>query len=490
MCPCDTLKAQVPRERGQASNMARVLKAIRESGESDESTSVEGQDNTLDKWIGDNNHTEAGRAEDTDTSARKISPFKRPKLGKWFTEPLANEWDILACSKQDRMFRSVADIGAVTSWCIAHGKSWVAIAENTDLSTPAGRMFANTLAAFGEFEADRGGERRAEAAERFSRRGQWDGGTYLIGYVPVKVGFAWRLAQSDKAPITLDMAMRATAGDSNGKIARWLNDSGILTTRGNQWNAMVVGRLLRNPALAGYAVYKGAILFDEDTGEHIMITDNPILTEDQWLALQAALDSRKQTRGERVGGHMLLRVAYCAKCSTPERRQPIYGHLRQGRKKLDNLYRCQRCGFSITMAKLERQVEFYIMAKYGSRPLPRKVVIPAISHTAQLAKVQRKIAEIDEQYAAGSLPAAAYARMMTRLESDSERLAGMEQRPAQVTYERTGQTVRELWATLDNAGKGAFLRKWGFRLRVAHGAVPELADDSDASIAEAFGLVA
>jgi site-specific DNA recombinase len=466
----------------------RILKVIRLSDEKDTSTSTEGQHEQIEKWAGERGHTVLDQsAEDTDISGRKVSPFKRPQLKQWLREPKMSEWDILVCSKQDRLFRSVADIGNMTKWCLENKKSWASVAENTDLSTPAGRMYANQLAVFAEFEADRGGERRAESAERLSRKGQWDGGTYPFGYMPKINGVAWTLVQSEYAPTVREMASRAIAGDSNGKIARWLNGEGIKTTRGNQWSPDVVGKLLRNPALAGWSVYRGAIVLDDD-GNHVAITAEPVLDDDEWRALQAALDSRKQTRGERVGGHMLLRVAFCGRCSTDEKEVPIYGHLRQGRNRT-NVYRCEKCGYSVPMGKLESQLEAIVMHMIGDKPLPRKVVIPAISHTAELEKVGRKIDELDDSFARGEIPARAYGRMMTRLEADQADLAAKPQRRERIEYvaDPSGVTVREHWAGLDNEGRGKFLRQWGFRIW------PDLdlavSGDHEA-MAEAFGLPA
>ena len=52
-----------------------------------------------------------------------------------------------------------------------------------------------------------------------------------------------------------------------------------------------------------------------------MVTAEPILTNETWRAVKLALDSRKQKRAERVGGRMLLMVAYCAIAPTGDRQQ-------------------------------------------------------------------------------------------------------------------------------------------------------------------------
>ena len=52
-----------------------------------------------------------------------------------------------------------------------------------------------------------------------------------------------------------------------------------------------------------------------------MITSEPVLTDERWRQLQAALDSRGQKRApRRLGSHQLLRVAYCGVCSVRQER--------------------------------------------------------------------------------------------------------------------------------------------------------------------------
>ena len=405
-------------------------------------------------------------AEDTDVSARKVAPAKRPQLAKWLTEPQLGAWDILVCAKQDRLFRSVADIGAMTAWCVEHGKSWASVAENTDLSTPAGRMFANQLATFAEFEADRIGERCKESADRLAAAGRWRGGKPPYGYAPKDTGHGWTLILDDaQAGTAREMAKRAIGGASNGQIARWLNETGVATPRGGySWTPEIVRVMLRSPSLAGWSTRNGKVVRDDD-GNPVMITTTPVLDAETWHQLQAALDSRKQIHAERVGGHMLLGVAYCPQCVKPNGKpSPLYGHNAQGGSRMRSNYRCQSCGYSIRKEVIERFVEDCVMEAIGDRAMPRKLVIPAISHTAELATIDARIADIEREVTTGDMPAKAAGRILVTLEAMRDVLAAKPQREAKVIYEPTGQTVREHWATLDTEGRGRFLRTWGVRI--------------------------
>jgi hypothetical protein len=130
----------------------------------------------------------------------------------------------------------------------------------------------------------------------------------------------------------------------------------------------------------------------------------------------------------------------------------------------------------------------------GDKPLPRKVVIPAISHTAELEQVERQISDLDDALVNGDTTAAAHGRIMQRLEVKREELAALPQRAAEVRYEPTDQTVSEHWAELDSEDRGRFMRTRGVRAYVSdeHLSIgmgwEELDDTEGRRMAAAFGL--
>ena len=62
------------------------------------------------------------------------------------------------------------------------GKAIVSVAEALDFSTAAGRLFANLLAMFAQFERERISERRAEAAVKLAHDGKLNTGNCSVGY--------------------------------------------------------------------------------------------------------------------------------------------------------------------------------------------------------------------------------------------------------------------------------------------------------------------
>ena len=103
--------------------------------------------------------------------------FAREGLGPWLIDPeKIAQWDVLIVAKLDRLTRSLKDFDELVEWMDKNGKVLVSASESLDLSTSTGRMFANLLAMFAQFERERIGERRREAGVKMRENGWWQGG--------------------------------------------------------------------------------------------------------------------------------------------------------------------------------------------------------------------------------------------------------------------------------------------------------------------------
>src|SRR5262245_11817610 len=98
----------------------RVLGAVRQSRTRYRAISPEAQREAITAWAASKGHEPPLFTEDLSTSGA-VSPFERPGLGPYLTDPLKiGAWDILVTTKLDRVCRSAADyltsgIGAVSS---------------------------------------------------------------------------------------------------------------------------------------------------------------------------------------------------------------------------------------------------------------------------------------------------------------------------------------------------------------------------------------
>jgi DNA invertase Pin-like site-specific DNA recombinase len=358
----------------------------------------------------------------------KVSAFDRPQLGPWLTQPARiAKWDILITTKLNRACRDAFDFLRLRKWCEEHGKIYVSLAENIDLSTSAGRYNATQWAAAAEFERERASEQRLETLAELDEQGRWKGGRLGYGMRAVKTEDGYYLAPDDggTAEIARKMAQMAISGKSNGQIAEWLNAKGHKTMTGSAWRIERVRLVLRSDNMA------------------------KILTEDEHAKLRAALRSREQTRGERVGGHMLLRVAYCRQCHGP-----YYGHLRQGRA-LRGYYVCHPCGIHIRMDRFEDAVEKALLREAGSRQLVKRELQPGDDWSKDIEKAKQDLDALRALSPSDSL------NLVIREREDAlDELRHRPHAPDHIVEIPLGVTVAEHWATLDMAGKGQFLREW------------------------------
>ncbi|UZJ29358.1 recombinase family protein [Streptomyces endophytica] len=161
--------------------MARVLGVVRLSARNDQSTSIERQIEKIEGWADLFDHEIAGWAVDDGVSA-KISPWDRPELGPWLKTP--EKYDIIVSWKLDRLSRSMKDFANLCEWSEEHDVQLVCIDDKIDLSSAVGRLVANILAAFAEFERLTIQHRVQQGFEKVFSLGRWRGGPWPYGYRP------------------------------------------------------------------------------------------------------------------------------------------------------------------------------------------------------------------------------------------------------------------------------------------------------------------
>jgi len=415
--------------------MASALGATRLSHKTDESTSIERQTEqvTLTAKIRGDNLIHI--TEDTDISG-SVSPFLREGLGPWLTDPdKVDQWDVLIVSKVDRLTRSLSDFDDLVSWLDRNGKTLVSVSESLDLSTSTGRMFANLLAMFAQFERERMSERRRERAQADRERGWWQGGRPSYGQRPVKVDDHWEL---EVDPITYErlekIASQVLRGHSRSSIAQSLNALQVPTPGG--------GKEWRQNAIAD-----------------IFTNEKCVLDPDLLAQVREALDTTKTPWTKRGDAAMLLNVAYCI-CGAQlySKRYTSKGHL----------YDCSaQCGERrIPMVMIERVVDDVMTnperpAGYARYPIYRKVVSQGKSSKGELQAIERKLHTLD-------FDAPDFQQRQAELLAERKRLMAESQvKASKTTYEKVpGMTVADYWPTLDKQGKRQLLLEADVTVRV------------------------
>jgi site-specific DNA recombinase len=435
----------------------RVLGAGRLSHDTDSTTSPERQTEVIELTVkvrGD--RLVAPVVMDLDVSG-SISVFKRPELGPWLTDPAKiAQWDVLMIPKVDRLTRSMADFVKIVEWLEEHGKILVSVAESIDLGTAVGRMLANIIVSFAQFERERSGERRREAAEKMRQIGQWNGGRPPYGYM-LKDGEMFLRQNPDTAPVVRRIVAWLIDGVPMSVVCQRLTDDGVPTPRGAPvWKVTALKKIVKSRYLCGELLYQGHTVMKD--GLPVLFTEEPLITESEWELLADALRSKARPRGAYQHSdqfHMMVRIAYCGECDSP-----MY-HQHNGQ---NDYYRCHgKHGVPAIRAKvLEAMTEDALLREYGADQIQRRASTGK-DYAAEIGLAEHELAELEDQYMGHNLSAERFARMSTRMETRLAELRVLEASSTAPQWEPTGETVAERWQRSDRTERHAMLMRLGLR---------------------------
>ncbi|MGW0832991.1 recombinase family protein [Streptomyces prunicolor] len=244
-----------------------------------------------------------GVARDLGVSATKKAPWERKELGDWLNNRIP-EFDLILFWKLDRFIRRISDLHEVIKWCEKFGKNLVSLNDTLDLSSPMAQAMVTFVAAVAEIEAANTKTRVSSHWEYTKQQDQWRIGKPSYGYKTGRVRGKLRLVQDPKqARAVRYMYQAAMRGVPANRIAKVLDRAKVPTYSNGKWNNQQVLRTLRNPAVKGLrteggtkaVTYKSTPVLDKN-GQEIRVTDNPILTDEEFENVQAALATRSKNK--------------------------------------------------------------------------------------------------------------------------------------------------------------------------------------------------
>lgn len=149
----------------------------------------------------------------------------------------AGEADYLMAVRLDRVSRSVVDFAGLMARSERKGSGIVLTTQNTDTSTPTGRLTANIVASTAQFERELISERVTENIARLKFDGiTRDGRRVRFGRLPV-------LPEDVVTAIRADFA----GGRSMNAIAKSLNERNVPTAHGGKaWYAATIKRMIES----------------------------------------------------------------------------------------------------------------------------------------------------------------------------------------------------------------------------------------------------
>lgn len=409
-------------------------------------------------------------AEDLEVSG-KVSPFSRPGLGPWLNGH-SSEWDAIVVWRLDRLTRHLGYFLAMMTWCEQNGKTIISVDESLDLSTPMGRMFAQLLVMFGQYEREVDSQRVKQHYAHQQSRGKYAGNQCPFGLRPsASCGFEH---DSDYAPVVREMADRLIDGQSLNQIARWLNDSEVPTSRNvvrmrsgkpakeSRWAGHTVHKVLSGRGILGEVTSGGKPVHDEQG--HVITRCGPIIDYAQWHKVQAILAAHPSH--VRVDASPLLGIAHCAICDAA-----MYVVKVRTAGKLYRYYHCRNANTGdcsnrrVSADAMEDSLRDDFMARVGHTMY--------LSSTVSCGRDDAKIAQLAETI--GSLSSRlALARAMGQptdvleaqvAEVQAELVTAMSaSTEPSIEINDTGETMGSVFAKLGDNKRNLWLRSMGVRM--------------------------
>lgn len=252
---------------------------------------------------------------DNDTSATN------GKVRPEFEAMISDAPEAIISWHQDRLLRLTSDLEKVIALDVP---VYTVTAGTMDLSTPAGRAVARTVAAWSTYETEQKAVRQRRANVQRAARGYWQFSRRPFGYKREN----GRVVQvPEEAAIVAECFRRYIAGESYYALAGDLNARGVPTFNGTAWSMERVRQMLRNPRYAGLAEYKGEPV---ELEEGYSITWEPIIDARTWDDYLAVREGRTRAGSWSTSTkHLLSGLAECGVCggrmtARPDRGRQVY----------------------------------------------------------------------------------------------------------------------------------------------------------------------
>jgi site-specific DNA recombinase len=341
---------------------------------------------------------------DNDVSA--YSGKRRPGYLALLEAIEAGRVDVVVAWHPDRLHRSPLEL---EGFIAAVEKADVAVhtvtAGQWDLSTATGRFFARQLGGVARYESEHRGERLKAKLAQNAHRGVTHG----------RPTYGWRggydenrnrrdVLDPTEAEVVRGIARDILAGKSIRSITKDLNECGVASPRGGEWQKGMVRHLVLRPRNAGVRVHQG-----QEIGEG---TWEPLLDRGTFEQVRAVLaDPARRTSVGTAAAHLLSGIARCGVCAAT---------MRFAMNRTVPSYRCS--GRSCVSRRAENVDSLVIEVVLGrlARPDAADLLAPSRRpERAQAAEEARSLrARLDnaaDDYADGKIDARQLERITARL---------------------------------------------------------------------------
>lgn len=357
---------------------------------------------------------------------------------------------------QDRLLRLTRDLERVIALNVP---VYTVTAGTLDLTTPAGRAVARTVAAWSQYEGEQKATRQVAANVQRAANGVHSG---RVGYGYRREG-ATVVLHPDEAATIRAVVHRVLDGESLRAICKDLDASGTPTPgRGAQWNSTTLKQLLLRPSLAGLTVHRGRVV-GSAPGDAPRVID-----VDTHERLKAVLTDplRRTAPIGRAPKYLLGGIARCGRCdgimvrAVGRKTTTKTG----GAKRQPSSYACSECyRVRRKQSDVDALVEGIVV---GRLQMPDAAHLFAQGDPAALQEARTTLEAIDarlsnaaDMFATGDIDAAQLTRITERLRADRVQAAAAVDAalPPAIPAELIGANARQVWDGLSMDVKRAVL---------------------------------
>lgn len=243
---------------------------------------------------------------DNDLSAYSGKP--RPAYRRLLDMIAAGEVDAVLTWHGDRLHRSISELEHYITVCEAREvPTFTATAGELDLTTATGRMHARIAGAVARHEVEHSVERQLAAKLQAAAAGKWGGGRRPFGYEG-----DGRTVRPAEAAVVVEATDAILRGASLRSVTDLLNQRGVTTSTGRQWQPTELRKVLMRARNAGLREHKGEIIGPAEWP--------PLVAEERWRAVCSVLgDPDRRTSYSTARKWMLSGIAVCGVCGGPLR---------------------------------------------------------------------------------------------------------------------------------------------------------------------------
>ncbi len=285
---------------------------------SDTSDSIQNQVAALTKLASREGHDVV--ATFTDDGLSGFKGIERPGFSKLLSGIAAGAFDLILVRHADRLSRNDGDSSLIRTACARYGVKWqTADGAITDPSTSSGAFSAKLFSALAEMESAIKSERLREHYAAAAAKGKLLPTSQTFGFGPGGI------VVEHEAALIRQAYEHVASGLTVGSLVRKWNTEGVPQRRaGARWQYATVNSILRRPANAGLAAYKGELL------SGVPILDMSIVDSDLWHQVQAIISNpARRTSPGFQPVHLTSGIAHCGQCGSLLRSNTYSGNGRR-----------------------------------------------------------------------------------------------------------------------------------------------------------------